>query len=86
MKKVLSEIHGFIYERAVVKGMKEIRGGYYDFSKAEVKCWVKITEKGVKTEFYICSKPSCDLKDHLYTTDSFKKLRKWLEEHKDEIK
>jgi hypothetical protein len=75
MKEVLSEMHGFLYERAIIKGMKEVRGDYYDFSNAEVKCWVKITEEGVKTEFFVYSKTFCDLKDYLYTTTSFKELR-----------
>ena len=86
MKKVLSEMYGFLYERAIVEGMKEVTGDYYDFSKAEVKCWVKITEEGVKTEFYVYPKTFCNLEDCLYTTNSFKELRRWLEEHKSELK
>ena len=86
MKKVLSEMYGFLYKRAIVEGMKEVTGDYYDFSKTEVKCWVKITEEGVKTEFCVYPKTFCNLEDCLYTTNSFKELRRWLEEHKSELK
>lgn len=86
MKEILSEMYGFLDERAIVKGMKEERGDSFDFSKSEVKCWVTITEEGVKTKFYVFPKTFCDRKDCLYTTDSFTELRKWLEEHKNELK
>ena len=86
MKEVLSEMYGYLSERAIIKGMKEVRGDYYDFSRTEVKCWVTITEEGVKTKFYVYPKAFCDSKDCLYTTTSFKELREWLEEHKDELK
>lgn len=75
---------GFLYERAIVEGMKE-DGRDYDFSEAEVKCWIKITEEGVETEFCVYPKTFCSLKDYLYTTNSFKELRRWLEEHKSEL-
>lgn len=84
MKEVISEMYGFLRERAIMKGMKEVRGDQYDFSNAEVKCWVKITEEGVKTEFTVHPKTFCN--EVLYTTNSFSDLRKWLEEHKDELK
>ena len=77
-------MYGFLSERAIVKGMKEVTGDYYDFSETEVKCWVTITDEGIKTEFTVHPKAFC--RDSIYTTDSFKELRKWLEEHKDEIK
>ena len=79
-------MYGFLDGRAIVKGMKEVRGDYYDFSNAEVRCWVKITEEGVKTEFYVYTETFCNRNDCLYTTNSFTELRKWLEEHKDELK
>lgn len=86
MKEILSEMHGFLSERAIIKGMKEARGDCYDFSNAEVKCWVEITEEGVKTKFTVHPKTFCDYRNYLYTTTSFKELREWLEEHKDELK
>ena len=84
MKEVLSYINGVLYERAIVKGMKSAHN-HYDFSKWEVRCWVTITEEGVETEFKVYPETFCDYKKYLFKTNSFKKLRKWLEEHKSEI-
>lgn len=84
MKEVLSSMHGLLSESAIVKGMKSA-DRYYDFSEWEVKCWVTITEEGIKTEFSVYPKTFCDYRQSLFNTSSFKELRKWLEEHKSEI-
>lgn len=84
MKEVLSSISGLLDERAIVKGMKSA-DNYYDFSEWEVKCWVTITEEGVKTKFSVYPKAFCDYGQYLFKTNSFKELREWLEEHKSEI-
>lgn len=86
MKQILSEMYGFLEERAIIKGMKEACDSHYDFSKATVKCRVRITEEGIKTEFAVYPETFWNYRDPLYTTDSFTELRKWLEEHKEELK
>jgi hypothetical protein len=84
MREVLSEIRGLISERAIVRGMKSEKRNY-EFSTAEVKCTVSITENGVRTHFRVYSDYFNDYPNALFTTDSFSELREWLEEHKMEL-
>lgn len=84
MREVLSEIRGLISESAIVRGMKSEKRNY-EFSTAEVKCSVSITENGVKTHFRVYSDYFEDYHNTLFTTDSFSELKEWLEEHKMEL-
>lgn len=85
MKEILSEMHGMLNERAIVNGMKsETRP--YNFGDYEIKCWVEITEESIKTTFYVHTKTFQLYKDAIYKTDSFKELRRWLQENIDNIK
>jgi len=77
-------MHGMLNARAIIDGMKS-ENRQYRFGDYEVKCWVNISEEGIKTQFAVFTKLFQDWDKAIYTTDSFKELRKWLQENIDSI-
>ena len=84
MKTILNEMHGMFNERAIVYGMKTEKHPY-NFGDYEIKCWVEIEEEEIKTTFAVFPKCFMDWDEAIFKTDSFKKLREWLQEHIEEI-
>lgn len=84
MKEILSDMHGMLIERAIVKGMKS-ENRHYNFGEYEVKCWVNISEEKIETRFAVFTTYFQDWNKAIYTTNSFKELREWLQDNIENI-
>lgn len=84
MKEILSKMYGIIHERAIQKGMKT-ESHPYEFGTYEVKCIVEITEEKTITLFAVLKNGFQSWEDAIYTTNSFKELRQWLQENIEKI-